>query len=79
MNAIAANINGQSMNFGIQTGDFVDNGGNLGQWNEILMALQELRRHPVVQVMGNHEYITATCPAATPPACGRCPTSCITP
>ena len=57
MNAIAANINGQSMNFGIQTGDFVDNGGNLGQWSEILDVFsRNYADLPVVQVMGNHEY-----------------------
>ena len=57
MNAIAANINGQSMNFGIQTGDFVDNGGNLGQWSEILDVFsRNYADIPVVQVMGNHEY-----------------------
>lgn len=57
MNAIAANINGQSMNFGIQTGDFVDNGGSLGQWSEILDVFsRNYADIPVVQVMGNHEY-----------------------
>lgn len=57
MNAIAANINSQSMNFGIQTGDFVDNGGNLVQWNEILDVFsRNYADIPVVQVMGNHEY-----------------------
>ena len=57
MNAIAANINSQPMNFGIQTGDFVDNGGNLGQWSEILDVFsRNYADLPVVQVMGNHEY-----------------------
>ena len=57
MNAIAANINSQPMNFGIQTGDFVDNGGNLVQWNEILDVFsRNYADIPVVQVMGNHEY-----------------------
>ena len=54
MNAIAANINGQSMNFGIQTGDFVDNGGNLGQWSEILDVFsRNYADIPVVQVTGS--------------------------
>lgn len=57
MNAIAAQVNGQNPTFGIQTGDFVDNGGALYQWNEILdVFVSNYPDIPIVQVMGNHEY-----------------------
>lgn len=57
MNTIAGRINATDVNFGIQTGDFIDNAGSLAGWNEILDVFSgNYSQLPVVQVMGNHEY-----------------------
>ena len=57
MNTIAGRINATGVNFGIQTGDFIDNAGSLAGWNEILGVFSgNYGQLPVVQVMGNHEY-----------------------
>lgn len=57
MNAIAEQVNKNNPTFGIQTGDFVDNAGNLSQWTEILDVFTENYSDiPIVQVLGNHEY-----------------------
>lgn len=54
---IAGLINAEGAEFGIQTGDFIDDAGNLGQWNETQGLFSEAYGNmPVVQVMGNHEY-----------------------
>ncbi len=57
MNTIAGRINATGVNFGIQTGDFIDNAGSLTGWNEILGVFSgNYSQLPLVQVMGNHEY-----------------------
>ncbi len=57
MDYIAESINVEAVDFGIQTGDFVDNGGNLTMWEEILDVYTEnYATTPIVHVMGNHEY-----------------------
>jgi hypothetical protein len=57
MNKIAENIQAVGVNFGIQTGDFVDKASSLGAWNEILDIFGDnYGSLPIVQVMGNHEY-----------------------
>lgn len=51
-------INGSNINydFAIQTGDFVDNGGNYTLWNNIISLFSGLSSTDFVQVFGNHEY-----------------------
>lgn len=57
MNAVAEKIQNADVNFGIQTGDFIDDAGKLGSWNEILTVFgNNYGNLPVIQVMGNHEY-----------------------
>lgn len=57
MNAIAEKINAAEVDFGIQTGDFIDNAGSLTAWNEILDVFSKnYSQLPLIQVMGNHEY-----------------------
>ena len=57
MNQVAENINTNTVDFGLQTGDFIDDAGSLDAWNEILNIFsQNYGTVPVVQVMGNHEY-----------------------
>jgi exopolysaccharide biosynthesis protein len=43
--------------FGLQTGDFIDNGGNLTQWQQILNLFDtQFSETPFIHVLGNHEY-----------------------
>ena len=57
MNQIAAKIADTDVRFGLQTGDFIDNAGDLTAWNEILDVFSKnYGGYPLVQVMGNHEY-----------------------
>lgn len=43
--------------FGLQTGDFVDNGGNLAQWQEILDVFAgDFSETSFLHALGNHEY-----------------------
>ena len=57
MNQVAENINKNTVDFGLQTGDFIDDAGSLEAWNEILGVFGDNYGDvPVVQVMGNHEY-----------------------
>lgn len=61
MNKIADAINLAGVDFGIQTGDFVDSAGSLPRWNQILgLFSEEYPSLPVVQVLGNHEYYSNT-------------------
>ena len=57
MEQIAENINKTEVDFGIQTGDFIDMANSLPRWNQILGIFgDEYPSTPVVQVLGNHEY-----------------------
>lgn len=47
---------GINYDFAIQTGDFVDNGGNYALWSGILELFAPLSDVDFVQVFGNHEY-----------------------
>ena len=48
---------GIDYDFAIQTGDFVDNGGNYELWSRILsLFTQYFADTDIVQVFGNHEY-----------------------
>lgn len=49
---------GVKYDFGIQTGDAVDNGGNYTMWANIAQVFSGdfLGRQDLVQVLGNHEY-----------------------
>lgn len=61
MNKIADAINLAGVDFGIQTGDFVDSAGSLPRWNQILgLFSEEYPSLPIVQVLGNHEYYSNT-------------------
>ena len=54
---IAEAIGNANTDFGIQTGDFIDNAGSLTAWNEILDVFSDdFPASPIVQVLGNHEY-----------------------
>ena len=57
MEQIADNINKTEVDFGIQTGDFVDMANSLPRWDQILGIFgNEYPSTPMVQVLGNHEY-----------------------
>ena len=57
MEQIAENVNKAEVDFGIQTGDFVDMANSLPRWDQILGIFgSEYPSTPVVQVLGNHEY-----------------------
>ena len=47
---------GIDYDFALQTGDFVDNGGNYALWSNILNLFSPLSDIDFVQVFGNHEY-----------------------
>jgi len=51
-------INAQGFDFGIQTGDAVDNAASYGDWMDIvqLFGVGSLADTDVVHVLGNHEY-----------------------
>lgn len=58
MKTIAGAIRNTDADFGIQTGDFIDNAGSLAHWNEILgVTSAEYAELPTIQVLGNHEYM----------------------
>ncbi len=57
LRTLAAKIKDTGATFGLQTGDYIDNAGELGSWDEIQsLFAEEFARYPIVQVMGNHEY-----------------------
>lgn len=57
LNQIGTSVQGQSFDFGLQTGDFVDNGANYNQWSEILDLFdQNFGGTDFITVLGNHEY-----------------------
>lgn len=49
---------GKHYDFGVQTGDFVDNGGNYIMWENIakIFSGDFFGSHSMLQVLGNHEY-----------------------
>ena len=57
LHQLAENVNSNDVDFGLQTGDFIDDAGSLEAWNEILgIFAEDYAGLPMVQVMGNHEY-----------------------
>lgn len=61
MNRIADEINLANVDFGVQTGDFIDTASSLSRWDQILgLFSEEYPSLPIVQVLGNHEYYANT-------------------
>lgn len=57
MAKIADAVNLANVDFGIQTGDFIDKASSQALWNQILnLFSEEYPSLPLVQVLGNHEY-----------------------
>ena len=57
MRQISDEIGEANTDFGLQTGDFIDDAGDMAAWNEILgFFSEEYGDKPIIQVMGNHEY-----------------------
>ena len=57
MHQIANNIHNEGVDFGIQTGDYIDVANSLSAWNEIQGIFSEdYPNTSVIQVLGNHEY-----------------------
>ena len=57
MKDLSAILDGKDVDFGLQTGDYVDNGGNLAMWEEMQEAFGSC--YPatdIVHTLGNHEY-----------------------
>lgn len=55
--AQAIRQDGVSYDFGIQTGDFVDNTNSYSMWSEIMGAFSEyFGNTDMIQVLGNHEF-----------------------
>lgn len=58
LSAMLESIGQKGVDFGLQTGDFVDNGGTYAHYQEILDVFQNsaVADKPVIHVLGNHEY-----------------------
>lgn len=57
MDRISEAINKENVNFGIQTGDYIDVANSQSRWNQILTVFgDDYPTLPIVQVLGNHEY-----------------------
>lgn len=57
MDKMAESIRKENVQFGLQTGDFVDAAASLTAWNEILSVFTRwYGSMPIVHVLGNHEY-----------------------
>lgn len=57
MDTIADAVNKAEVDFGIQTGDYIDTANSLSRWNQILSAFgNNYPSTPIIQVLGNHEY-----------------------
>ena len=58
LNAMLEQIGQKDPDFGLQTGDFVDNGGSYGHWEELfnVFAASPVGNKSVAHVLGNHEY-----------------------
>lgn len=57
-NAIIEKISKENVDFGLQTGDFIDNGDNYVHYQQILDLLQAspIADKSIIHVLGNHEY-----------------------
>lgn len=62
LNTMLAAIGEADVDFGLQTGDFIDNGDNYNHYAQILQLLQNsaVAGKPLVHVLGNHEYYGLT-------------------
>ena len=58
MNTILADIGTKGVDFGIVTGDYIDNGGTYGHYQEMLDLFQNsaVASKPLLKTLGNHEY-----------------------
>lgn len=58
LNTILAAIGKENVDFGLQTGDFIDNGDNYVHYAQILDILQAspIADKSIIHVLGNHEY-----------------------
>lgn len=57
MQDLSGILNGKQVDFGLQTGDYVDNGANLPMWEEIQDAFRACYPETdIVHTLGNHEY-----------------------
>lgn len=58
LTAMLTQVGEKGADFGLQTGDFVDNGGSYGHWEELfnVFAASPVGNLPVAHVLGNHEY-----------------------
>ena len=58
LNQMLAQVGEKDVDFGLQTGDFVDNGGSYGHWDELFNVFAEssVGNKSVAHVLGNHEY-----------------------
>jgi len=58
LNAMLEQIAAEDVDFGLQTGDFVDNGGSYGHWEELfnVFAESKVADKSMIHVLGNHEY-----------------------
>lgn len=58
LNGMLEQIGEKGADFGLQSGDFVDNGGSYGHWEELfnVFADSAVGNVPVAHVLGNHEY-----------------------
>ena len=58
LSGMLKNIAEKNVDFGIQTGDFVDNGGNYNHWEELFGVFGDsaLASKDMIHVLGNHEY-----------------------
>lgn len=58
LNTVLAAVGEKGAAFGLQAGDFIDNGGTYGHYQEILDVFQNsaVGTKPVIHVAGNHEY-----------------------
>ncbi len=57
MEKIAEAVGQKGVDFGIQTGDYIDVANSLGAWNQIQgLFAKEYPTTPIIQVLGNHEY-----------------------
>ncbi|MCQ2418403.1 MAG: phosphodiester glycosidase family protein [Clostridia bacterium] len=55
---LLSNIAAHNVDFGIQTGDFVDNGGSFNHWEELFGVFgdSDIASNDMIHVLGNHEY-----------------------
>lgn len=57
LNTIGAAIAQKDVDFGLQTGDYIDTASSLEAWDEILGVFgADYPTTPIIQVLGNHEY-----------------------